>query len=357
MFMLEAKKLFFTCIALLLGASFSYADVKKNVDGSVIYPRDNGMYTQYHISKQEAKNFTYGRAPTANEIKAWDTDVMPDGEGLPDGEGSVEDGDELYANQCASCHGDFGTGGKGYPMLSGGQNTLKNQLLQPGDEPPIKTIGSYWPYASTLFWYIKTAMPFTNPKSLSDDEVYALVAYLLSVNDIEIDGEELDDEYVLNKEKFLKIVMPNVDGFYPVDPSRNDLKEIRGPLAQGVRCMKNCDVPKHVSIQNEITGFDPPIATEKTLPKVKADTSSSAFDAKTVEVYENSCSACHANKAIGAPVLGDKEAWSELVNKGLEAVYNNGINGINTMPPKGGNMDLSDDEFKKIVDYMIEKSK
>lgn len=357
MSMLEVKTISTACAILALGVSFSYADIKQNIDGAVIYPRDKGMYSQYHISKQKIENFNLGRTPTQNEIKVWDVDVMPDGTGLPEGEGSVEEGDELYTNKCASCHGDFGTGGKGYPTLSGGQGTLKNQLLKPGDEPPIRTIGSYWPYASTLFWYVKTAMPFTKPKSLSDNEVYAIVAYLLSVNDITIDGEELDDEYVLNKEKFLKIKMPNVDGFYPVDPSRSDLKELRGPLAQGVRCMKDCDAPKPVYIQNEITGFEPPISTVKDLPKTKEEASGSKFDPKIVKAYEDTCSVCHANKAIGAPVVGDKESWATVVSKGLDTVYKNGINGINAMPPKGGNMDLSDDEFKKVVDYMIDKSK
>lgn len=347
--------------SLLFVGCQSSPSLEKNIDGSVIYPIKDGHYNAYKVNTQNMKGFTYGRKPTANEIKAWDVDVMPDGTGLPEGQGSVEDGDALYSTKCAMCHGEFGIGGKGYPPLSGGQGTLKFQLLEPGDPAPIRTIGSYWPYASTLYWYIKTAMPFPAPKSLSDDQVYAIVAYLLAVNEITIDGEELDDEYVLNREKFLKIKMPNENGFYPISPDRRStaadeagyLKEQRGPLAQGERCMKDCDAPGVVSIGEEITGFDPPISTKKSLP---ADTSGKkvSFGEK---IYTETCSACHANDAIGAPVVGNKEAWMQVLKKGKRKVYRNGINGINAMPPKGGNMDLSDAEFKKVVDYMIQASK
>lgn len=365
MFTLEAKKIFIGasiaasvfltgCLAASTPSS-NEAELKKNIDGAVIYPVKNGMYTGYAVNEQNKKGFSsHGRKPTANEIKAWDTDVMPDGTGLPEGKGSVELGDELYHEQCAMCHGDFGVGGKGYPPLEGGHGTLKNQLGLEGTEGPRKTIGSYWPYASTLFWYIKTAMPFPNPKSLSDNEVYAITAYLLAVNEIEVDGQEMDDDFVLGKHNFMKIKMNNENGFYPVDPSRNDLKEQRVPLAQGERCMTNCNQPKAVSIKSEITGFDPAISTEKFWPK--EDNSASASSAAST-AYEASCSACHANAAIGAPVLGDKDAWGEIAAKGLDSVYANGINGINAMPPKGGAMNLSDAQFKEIVDYMINSSK
>jgi len=356
MFMLDLKKslLAFGVVTALLATNATATD-KKNIDGAVIYPVKDGMYTDYAVSEQDKKGFSsYGRTPTANEIKAWDTDVMPDGHGLPEGEGSVEDGDELYEAQCAMCHGDFGAGGVGgYPTLAGGQGSLKNQLGLEGTEGPRKTIGSYWPYASTLFWYIKTAMPFPHPKSLSDNEVYALTAYLLSVNSIKASGEEIDDEFVLSKENFHTVKMNNPDGFYPVHPDRNDLKEQRGPLAQGVRCMKDCKQPAPVSINAEIdVGFDPAISTVKDLPKTKE----TARVSKASKIYETSCSACHANAAIGAPVLGDKEAWAEVIKKGIDNVYLNGINGINAMPPKGAAV-LSDEEFKEVVDYMINSSK
>ena len=197
---------------------------KTAIDGGVTYKRANGVETAYRYNEQSTKGVSFGRVATANEIKAWDVDALPDGTGLPAGEGSVEEGDELYEEQCASCHGDFGGGGNGYPQLAGGNQdkdkngvvkTLKNQRLAPGMDAPKRTVGTYWPYATTLFTYIRDAMPYATPKSLSANETYAITAYILAQNSIEIDGVEMDDEYVLNKEKLIKVVLPNRDGFYP----------------------------------------------------------------------------------------------------------------------------------------------
>ncbi len=365
MYISEVKKpLLGAILALSIAASSAMAGetIKKNVDNAVIYPIKDNHYNAYAVNPQSTKGFSgHGRAPTAAEIKAWDLDVMPDGTGLPEGKGSVEQGDELFADQCAMCHGDFGMGGKGYPTLSGGQGTLKNQLVDPaaGDEPPVRTIGSYWPYASTLFWYIQSAMPFPHPKSLSNDETYALVAYLLSVNEIEIDGEELDDEYVLDRAKFLKIKMPNENGFYPEVNGDVGAKEVAKFLqnpdnyGQGTRCMTGCKDGKVTPIQFELNDFKPAMSTVRDLPKEEGKSEVT----KGQKLYEAKCSACHANAAIGAPVVGDKEAWAKVTEKGVDGVYKNAINGFNAMPPKGGNMDLSNDVVKEIVDYMIKASK
>lgn len=335
----------------------------KNVDGALIYPRENGKYQNYNLNTQDIKEFTYGRAPTANEIAAWDLDVMPDGTGLPEGEGNVDEGEELYDKHCVMCHGEFGTGGKGYPPLSGGHGTLANQLLKEGDEPPFRTIGSYWPYASTLWWYIQSAMPFPAPKSLTNDEVYAITAYLLNVNEITFsDGEDIE---VLNRGNFSKVDMPNKDGFFPdvnveAKQAKKNMKDFLGnpeKYGSGIRCMTDCDNAKGlqlVTIKYELSDFDPPMATARDLPKKEEGAAKASKESK---IYEESCSACHANKAIGAPVLGDKESWAEVMKKGVDTVYNNALNGVNAMPPKGGNMDLSDDELKAVVDYMISQSK
>ena len=152
-----------------------YASKMGAVDGGVIYPRENGTYTAYRINEQSTKGVNHGRIPTANELKAWDLDIMPDGTGLPEGSGSVEEGDELYEAQCASCHGEFGAGGAGYPTLSGGDmDSLTNQRTAPGMDAPKRTIGTYWPKASTLIWYIRDAMPYAHPKSLTNNEIYAI---------------------------------------------------------------------------------------------------------------------------------------------------------------------------------------
>ena len=364
----------------------------RSVDGAMKYEIKDGKYEAYHVNTQKAENFGYGRTPTEREIKAWNIDVMPDGTGVPmydmkngevvldeDGkpkvaQGTVGEGNELYDAQCAMCHGDFGAGGKGYPTLSGGsKSSLVNQLMNPADEnpgmePPKRTIGTYWPYASTLFWYIQDAMPFPHPKSLSNSETYAITAYLLYENGIKIDGQDLDEEFVMNKEQFLKIKMPNADGFYPQVDTPKDPKQgvknmtefLSNPenYGKGTRCMKDCikeDVSKLVMRISDggLSDFNPPASTVRDMPVIEA--TGPVHPGKAG--YEASCSACHSNEAIGAPVVGNKEAWAAVMEKGIDGVYHNALNGVNAMPPKGGNMDLSDDQVKEIVNYMIEASK
>ncbi|MGE3301058.1 MAG: c-type cytochrome, partial [Arcobacter sp.] len=357
------------CLSTLLATSAVAATKESSVDGAVKYPIKDGKYSSYYVNTQEVKNSAIGRTPTKREITAWDVDAKPDGTGLPEfdmkhgevvlgedgkpkkAEGSVELGNELYDAQCAMCHGDFGSGGKGYPMLAGGsKESLKIQRLNPADEnpnpdTPIRTIGSYWPYASTLYWYVQDSMPFPHPKTLTNSETYAITAYLLSVNNITIDGEELDDEYVLDKEKLMKVIMPNHDGFYPEVDTPNPKDGVKNMTAllsdpkiygTGTRCMKDCikeDVNNLLmKINIDLTAnSNQPMSVERSLPKV---------DASSVKPgqadYEASCSACHGNPAIGAPVVGDKAAWAKVLEKGVDKVYHNGINGINAMPPKGG---------------------
>ena len=348
--------------------SRTYTNGKKVIDGGMTYPVKKGITSSYHVNTQKAyKNVKFGRAATANEIKAWDIDIMPDGTGLPEGEGSVEDGDEIYEEKCAACHFDFGAGGSGYPALQQGnayemQKTLKLQRLKPDDDGPKRNFGSYWPYASTLFWYIKTGMPHTAPMSLSADETYALVAYILSINEITIDGEEIDDEFILSKKNFSKIVMPNKDGFVPNIDGKNGLENVRkfydNPKNFGgnkTRCMKNCfdGKPKVARIQGVgISDYTPPLSSKKEKPAKKEGAGGN--EAKST--YESSCAVCHATDAMGAPMLGDKKAWEAVVKKGIDKVYTNGIKGINGMPPKGGTS-LDDAEFKAVVDYMVSESK
>lgn len=361
-----------------------------SVDGAVKYPTKDGKYTSYYLNTQEVKNYNIGRTPTKREITAWDVDVKPDGTGLPqfdmkngevvlgdDGkpkkaEGSVELGNELYDARCVMCHGDFGTGGKGYPRLAGGtKESLKIQRLNPADEhpnpdTPIRTIGSYWPYVSTLYWYVQDSMPFTHPKSLTNSETYALTAYLLSINGITYEGVELDDEFVLDKEKLMKIVMPNHDGFYPEVDTKDPKQGVKNMTAllsdpkiygTGTRCMKDCikeDIQNLLmKINIDLTAnSNQPMSVVRSLPTAENKVPQS-FGQK---VYEESCATCHGNPALGAPVLGNKEAWAKVVSKGVEKVYHNGINGINSMPPKGGT-DLNDEQIKEVIDYMINSSK
>ncbi|MCJ2063354.1 cytochrome c [Methylobacterium sp. J-088] len=150
-----------------------------------------------------AERYGIGRAATAAEIAAWDIDIDRDGRKLPPGSGSVAHGRDVFAAQCASCHGARGEGGIGDPLV-GGRGSLASAK-------PLKTVGSFWPYAPTLFDYIRRAMPMNAPESLSTDDVYAVSAYILNLNGL------VPDEAVLDAQALAAVRMPNRDGFVP-DP-------------------------------------------------------------------------------------------------------------------------------------------
>ena len=348
------------------GASGTYMNGKKVIDGGATYPVRQGKTALYFVNETiSTQPIVHGRTPTANEVKHWDIDVMPDGTGLPEGSGTVEEGDEIYEEKCAACHFDFGTGGAGYPALQKGnayegRDSLTNQRNSPDDDGPIRVFGTYWPQASTLWWYIKTGMPHPSPMSLTNDEVYALSAYILSINELEIEGEELDDEYELNREKFLKVVMPNRDGFVPVIDGPKGPDNVREFFADttnygnGTRCMHNCFDGKPLLARIKgagISDYQPPISTKRELPP-KAKTTGEHAGKKT---YEASCAICHATDSMGAPEVGNKKAWEAVLKKGLNSVEQNAINGMGGMPPKGGTS-LDDEALKEVIDYMISVS-
>jgi len=345
----------------------TYANNKKVIDGGVTYPIVNGKTSAYatNVAMHDMK-ISHGKPATANEQKAWNIDVRPDGTGLPEGSGSAEEGDEIYEEKCVSCHGDFGAGSGSYPKLTAGnayemQKTMLNQRVDGNDEGPKRTFGSYWQEASTLWWYIKTGMPHPAPMSLTDDEVYALSAYILMINEIEIDGELVEDEYVLNREKFLKIEMPNKNGFVPKVDGPKGPDNVRAfyddvtNYGNGTRCMKDCfeGKAKIQKIKMAISDFTPPLSNERSLPKEKANTKP-AHPGKVT--YEKKCALCHSTDAMGAPMLGNKVAWETVLKQDIKTIYHNAIAGKNGMPPKGGTQ-LSDDKIKEVVDYMIEEAK
>jgi len=176
-------------------------------------------------SHAETRKYNIGKLATKTEVAGWDIDVRPDGVGAPKGSGNAIDGEEIYVNRCAACHGDFGEGIDRWPALVGGDGTLASH-------DPEKTTGSYWPYASTIFDYIYRSMPFGEAQTLTHDETYKLVAYLLNMNEI------IDEDYVLSDKNIGKIKMPNANGFSLPDP-RPDVKKYKN----GQPCMKNCNVP------------------------------------------------------------------------------------------------------------------
>ena len=176
-------------------------------------------------SHAENRKYNIGKIATKIEIAGWDIDVRPDGVGAPKGSGNAIDGEEIYVNRCAACHGDFGEGVDRWPALVGGDGTLASH-------DPEKTTGSYWPYASTIFDYVYRSMPFGEAQTLTHDETYKIVAYLLNMNEI------IDENFVLSEKNIGKIKMPNASGFSLPDP-RPDVTKYK----DGQPCMKNCNVP------------------------------------------------------------------------------------------------------------------
>ena len=143
-----------------------------------------------------------GRPATPEEIAAWDISIGPDGVGLPIGSGTALQGTAVFAGKCAGCHGEKGAG-KPNDQLVGGIGSLS------GGQPPVKTVGSFWPYSTTVFDYVRRAMPLGASKSLSIDEVYAVTAYLLRLNGI------IGESEVIDAATLPKVQMPNRDGFIP----------------------------------------------------------------------------------------------------------------------------------------------
>jgi mono/diheme cytochrome c family protein len=155
----------------------------------------------------QGQTYGLGKAATAREIAGWDIDVSPDGRGLPAGSGNAARGKPLYEQHCAACHGAKGEG-KPADRLVGGRGTLNANA-------PVMTVGSYWPYATTVYDYINRSMPFHAPQSLKPEEVYAITAYLLFLNGI------IGENDVMDAKSLPRVQMPNSKGFVP-DP-RPDL--------------------------------------------------------------------------------------------------------------------------------------
>ncbi|MFN4142108.1 c-type cytochrome [Aestuariivirga sp.] len=173
-----------------------------------------GFGTQAHAQQR----YGIGEEPSAEQISGWDIDVRPDGAGLPGGRGSVSEGQQIYEAKCVACHGVSGEEG---PMdrLVGGKDSLDTSK-------PVKTVGSYWPYAATLFDYVHRAMPFDQPQSLADNEVYAVSAYILHLNGL------VPEDAVLDARSLPQVQMPNEDGFFGPDPR---------PDVANTRCMQQCE--------------------------------------------------------------------------------------------------------------------
>lgn len=187
-----------------------------------------------------AGKFGLGRTALPDEIAAWDKDVSPDGTGLPVGSGDVLTGEEIFAEYCAICHGDFAEGVDNWPKLAGGADTLDH-------EDPLKTVGSYWPHLTTAWDYVNRSMPFGNAQTLTTDEVYAIVAYILYSNDL------VDEEFVLSNENLLDVELPNKDGFIIDDRAATEYPKFTVENA----CYENCKDSVEITMRAAVLDVTP----------------------------------------------------------------------------------------------------
>ncbi len=200
------------------------------------------------VAPSKDGGYGIGRAALPDEVAAWNTDIRPDGTGLPVGSGDVLTGEDIYVNNCSVCHGDFGEAVGRWPVLAGGDGTLENK-------DPVKTVGSYWPYLSTVYDYVHRAMPFGHAASLTDDETYALTAYILYLNDL------VDEDFTLSNENFTEVSMPNVDNFIDDDRATTEL-----PLFSEAACMENCKDSVEITMHASVVDVTP----EETAAKADA---------------------------------------------------------------------------------------
>lgn len=180
------------------------------------YPSLAAIILALGCSPVAAHQLGIGTVATPEQIAGWNIEVAPDGKNLPPGSGTIEMGKKVYDTQCLACHGAKLEGGIG-PALAGGVGSLAS-------DKPLKTVQSYWPYATTAFDYIRRAMPFQAPQSLTNDEVYAVTGYLLHEYGL------IGADKVVDAEAIRAVQMPNKDGFYKDDR----------PDAKNERCMTDC---------------------------------------------------------------------------------------------------------------------
>ena len=266
-----------------------------------------------------AEKLDLGRPALPEEIAAWNLDISPNGDGLPVGSGSVEDGEMIFSENCAVCHGEFAEGVGNWPKLAGGEDTL-------ADKDPLKTVGSYWPYLSTVYDYVRRSMPFGNAQTMSDDDVYAITAYILYSNYL------VEDDFVLSNENFLDVEMPNAGGFiiddrpeteYPIFTEANACYEDCKETVEITRRATVLDVTPEEETKAEVAAteettdnpVDTAMAEEPPAAEPEVALSFDADLAAEGEKIFKKCAACHQvgdgarnktgpvlNGVFGAPV-------------------------------------------------------
>jgi cytochrome c len=305
-----------------------------------------------YAAAKDAPRFGFGKPATPAEIAGWDIDVRPDGKGLPPGSGTVAMGQDVYDAQCASCHGTFGESND-YMVLAGGVGSLATN-------EPVRTTGSKLNHATTLWDYINRAMPFNAPKTLTPDQVYAVTAYVLHLNDI------LPADAALDRESILKVKMPNRDGF---TSDHGFMTRGGKPDVRAVACMQNCvdkvvlssEMPEfardsHGNLAEQVRPVGPTAGA-----RTAVATAAPAVAAKAPEgadlVKSAGCTACHgvtnkvvgpAFRDIGAKYAQDTNAVATLVGK----VKQGGVGawGQIPMPPQP---QLKDADAQAIVRWIV----
>lgn len=308
----------------------------------------------YAVAQTQTPHPPLGKRATTEQIRFWDIDVRPDGQGLPEGQGSVAEGEVIYEEQCAVCHGTFGDSEE-YVQLAGGIGTLASSS-------PIRTVGSKLDTPTTLYDYINRAMPFPNAKSLTPSEVYALSAYILNLNDI------LPADAVLDKNSLPKVQMPNRDG-YTTD---HGFMRVDGkPDVNNTACMKNCE--KSVEITSQLpAGFTEqfygdisdnfrdyrPERVAARMASHAASVQPAQWDgAKAIETHL--CTVCHASdhKVIGPSYKDVAKRYSadpERIAK-LRNSIKNGASGTWGIIPMPAQTNLADDEIERLVTWILEQ--
>lgn len=317
-----------TAVALTLAANFADRNVSKipdqlSVMSAGVSNPDTMFIAAANAAPEHVGVFGLGRVALPEEIQAWDLDIAPDGTGLPTGEGSVLDGEELFSAYCAVCHGEFAEGVDNWPKLSGGEDTL-------ADEDPLKTVGSYWPYLSTTFDYVRRSMPFGNAQSLTDDEVYAIVAYILYSNYL------VDEDFVLTSDNFLDVEMPNAEGFI-----LDDRAETEYPIWTTEPCMSDCKDTVEITMRAAVLDVTPEETRarqiqdmiDSTNPNSASTSSSNTVSTGTTTVVTSVATSEAAPAAAAASVDAELVAAGEKVFKKCKACHQVGDGAKNRTGP------------------------
>jgi cytochrome c len=254
-----------------------------------------------------------GRPALPEEIAAWDVVVLPGGSGIKPGSGDVATGEEVFAEKCASCHGEFAEGIDSWPALAGGEGTLT-------DRRPLKTVGSYWPHLSTVWDYVHRSMPFGGAQTVTPDETYAIAAYILYSNGI------VDEDFALSDANFAEIEMPNAGGFYP-----DDRPETEYPLFRVEPCMANCGAAPQVTkraLDLNVTPEDPDGRPAGSIPDLRAAAAEVQPDAAPTEAAPTETAAADPALAAAGEKVFKKCAACHKVGEGAKHGTGPALNGI-----------------------------